>query len=289
MALRIYHKLKNLSPQTSWFIASLGGLVLIGSVGYGAYNYDILLKEKINILSELEDARSKNIALLQETRGQQAIIDAFDGQIQDLGNTVGTLEKLSKTDEELLKKYSKVYFLSENYRPAQLTAIDKKYLYNKEDAFIHTQVLPYLEKLLAAARVDGIELLIASAFRSFETQVSLKSEYKVVYGAGTANQFSADQGYSEHQLGTAIDFTTLDAGGTFSKFQRDPAYEWLLANAYKYGFILSYPERNVFYKFEPWHWRFVGVELAKRLHTDKEYFYDLGQREIDEYLIKLFD
>ncbi len=289
MISNFYHKLKHLSPQASWFIASIGGLILVGSVGYGAYNYDILQKEKINILSELESARERNLELIGETRSQQAIIDAFDGQIQDLGNTVGTLEKLSKTDEELLKKYSKVYFLSENYRPAQLFAIDKKYLYEKEDAYIQTQVLPYLEKLLVAARVDGIDLLIASAFRSFETQISLKSEYKVVYGAGTANQFSADQGYSEHQLGTAVDFTTPSVGGVFSEFQTDPAYEWLLANAYKYGFILSYPERNVFYKFEPWHWRFVGAELAKRLHTDKEYFYDLGQREIDEYLIKLFD
>lgn len=289
MKSNFYHRLKNLSPRTSWFIASIGGLVLVGSVGYGAYSYVMLQKEKMSILSELENARGKNLELLQAVRERQVIIDSFQGQIDSIGSTVGTLEKLSQTDEELLKKYSKIYFLSENYRPAQLTVIDKKYLYNKDDAFIHTQILPYLEKLLEAAHVDGIDLLIASAFRSFETQVSLKSEYSVIYGAGTANQFSADQGYSEHQLGTAVDFTTLDVGGTFSKFQTDPAYEWLLANAYRYGLVLSYPEKNVYYKFEPWHWRFVGVELAKRLYTDKEYFYDLGQREIDGYLIKLFD
>ncbi len=289
MKPKIYDRLKKLSPQASWFIASIGGLILIGSVGYGAYNYDILQEEKINILSELESARERNLEFIGETRSQRAVIDSFQGQLSSIGNTVGTLEKLSQTDEELLKKYSKVYFLNENYRPAQLTAIDKKYLYEKEDAYIQTQVLPYLEKLLEAARIDGIDLLIASAFRSFETQVSLKSEYKVVYGAGTANQFSADQGYSEHQLGTAVDFTTPKVGGTFSQFQSDPAYEWLLANTYKYGFVLSYPERNVYYKFEPWHWRFVGVALAGTLRTENKYFYDLDQREIDTYLIKLFD
>ncbi|OHB11524.1 MAG: hypothetical protein A3H60_01405 [Candidatus Zambryskibacteria bacterium RIFCSPLOWO2_02_FULL_44_12b] len=132
-------------------------------------------------------------------------------------------------------------------------------------------------------------MLIASAFRSFETQASLKSEYRVVYGAGTANQFSADQGYSEHQLGTAMDFTTPSVGGAFSKFPADPAYDWLQDNAHKYGFVLSYPENNSYYKFEPWHWRFVGVALATFLHGEGKYFYDLDQREIDTYLIKLFD
>lgn len=285
----IYHKLKNLSPLVSWFIASIGGLILAGSVGYGAYSHYLLQKEKINILTELASARDRNYELWQETSGQKVTIDSFQGQISSIGSTVGTLEKLSQTDEELLKKYSKVYFLSENYRPAQLSGIDKKYLYLKDDAYFYTQALPYLDKLLLAARADGVDLLVASAFRSFETQVSLKSEYKVIYGAGTANQFSADQGYSEHQLGTAADFTTPAVGGTFSKFKSDPAYQWLEDNAYKYGFILSYPEKNVYYKFEPWHWRFVGVELATRLFTDKEYFYDLGQREINIYLIKLFD
>jgi len=144
--------------------------------------------------------------------------------------------------------------------------------------------------MLVAARTDeSIELLVASAFRSFDEQASLKSSYTVTYGAGTANQFSADQGYSEHQLGTSADFTTLAVGGNFSKFETDPAYKWMLENAYKYGFVLSYPKGNVYYKFEPWHWRFVGTELAKRLYIDKEYFYDLGQREIDQYLIKIFD
>jgi len=86
-----------------------------------------------------------------------------------------------------------------------------------------------------------------------------------------------------------VDFTTLDAGAVFLKFRTDPAYRWLKDNAHNYGFILSYPEENSYYKFEPWHWRFVGVELAKMLHRENKYFYDLDQREIDTYLIKLFD
>ena len=108
------------------------------------------------------------------------------------------------------------------------------------------------------------------------------------YGSG-ANSFSADQGYSEHQLGTTIDFTTEEIGASSSVFGKTTAYQWLLENAYKYGFILSYPEANKYYQFEPWHWRFVGRGLAEKLHQEGKNFYDLDQREIDEYLISFFD
>ncbi len=270
--------------------------VALALSGYVAYGYRLLTaefkqvqKENSDLTKQLNEVTKEKNSLSELSNYQQSIIDSFQGQISNIGSTVGTLEKLSQTDKELLRKYSKVYFLSENYRPAQLTTIDIKYLYEKDDAFIHTQVLPHLSKLLEDAHLDGIDLLIASAFRSFETQASLKSEYKVTYGAGTANQFSADQGYSEHQLGTAVDFTTESIEGVFSKFQGDPAYKWLEDNAHKYGFTLSYPEKNSYYKFEPWHWRFVGVALATFLHSEGKYFYDLDQREIDTYLIKLFD
>jgi D-alanyl-D-alanine carboxypeptidase len=90
-------------------------------------------------------------------------------------------------------------------------------------------------------------------------KLNLKSQYRVTYGAGTANSFSADQGYSEHQLGTTVDFTTPKVGGTLTGFDKTDSYKWLQNNAYKYGFILSYPSSNGYYIFEPWHWRFVGL------------------------------
>ncbi len=266
------------------------GVLLLGGIAYGAYYTSRNMElERAELLSELELARQSNYDLMQIIDEREDVINSFQGQIQAIAGTVGTLEKLSKTDEELLKKYSKVYFLNENYIPPKLVQIDPKYL-NKgaTNISIHTQVWPYLERLLLDANEDGQKLLVASAFRSFETQSKLKSAYTVTYGSG-ANAFSADQGYSEHQLGTTVDFTTEKLGAAFSNFAQDPAYKWLLANAYKYGFILSYPENNSYYKFEPWHWRFVGVELAKRLHSDNEHFYDLDQREIDQYLVNIFD
>ena len=284
-----------LDKQTGLLIAIMVALPLSIFV---AYQYRVLNNEfalthaeNLELGAQLETLKSDHQKLTEHSIGQQEIIDSFSGQIENISSTVGTLDKLAKTDKELLKKYSKVYFLNENYVPAKLTEVDVSYAFQQSggNLLIQEQVWSYLKRLMDEAREDDVELLVVSAFRSFDTQASLKSEYKVLYGAGTANQFSADQGYSEHQLGTAVDFTTPEVGASFSKFLSSPAYEWLLNNAYKYGFILSYPENNTHYRFEPWHWRFVGVSLAKDLHDDGKYFYDLDQREIDAYLIKLFD
>lgn len=268
----------------------VGILVLaLALLGYYTHTNSLQLeREKNDLLAKIDEKEEERLELLRQISEKEEIINQFEGQIGSIASTVGTLEKLSKTDEELLQKYSKVYFLNENYRPAQLSNIELKYLFAKDDAYIHTNVKPYLERLLRDAKEEGYDLRILSAFRSFESQASLKSAYKVTYGSG-ANTFSADQGYSEHQLGTAVDFTTPNIGALLSGFDKEKVYEWLLDEAHNYGFILSYPQGNKFYKFEPWHWRFVGVSLATKLYEENKHFYDLDQREIDEYLVEIFD
>jgi D-alanyl-D-alanine carboxypeptidase len=242
------------------------------------------LEENLNI------TQNENTKLSTTLESEQNKNSQFAKQIGEITNVVGTLEKLSQTDPELLKKYSKIYFLNENYIPVELTNVDSEYILNKEKSLqIHTEVWTYLEKMLESSIKEGLDIKIISAYRSFGEQASLKSTYSVTYGVGTANQFSADQGYSEHQLGTTLDFTTSKTVEDFSKFKSTGEYVWLQENAYKFGFILSYPETNTYYKFEPWHWRFVGTDLALTLYNEKWNFYDLDQRDIDRYLITLFD
>ena len=266
------------------------GVVVIGAVAFYAHaSYQGLLNEREDLLSRLETSYNDNYSLVQIIKEREGIINSFQGQIGSIQDTVGVLEKLSKTDEELLKKYSKIYFLNENYEPSTLTDIADEYvLKGSTNYYINAKVWPYLRSLFETAHNDGIELLSASAYRSFDTQSALKSSYTVTYGSG-ANKFSADQGYSEHQLGTSLDFTTKKLGSSFSAIASDPAYQWLQSNAHKYGFILSYPEGNAYYKFEPWHWRFVGVKLATKLQRDNNHFYDLDQGVINQYLVDLFD
>lgn len=231
-------------------------------------------------LEELEDDYRK-----ERNRNEE-----FEDQISDIAGTVSDLDKLSKTDEELLQKYSKVYFLNEHYIPEQIVEIEKEYLYNEDlTRSAHAKVEPYLTEMLDDALDDGVKIWIVSSYRSFGEQASLKGNYTITYGSG-ANAFSADQGYSEHQLGTTFDFTTEGMqGGLTTAFENTPAFAWLQKNAHKYGFTLSYPEDNAYYMYEPWHWRFVGEDLAEDLEEENAHFYDWDQREIDKYLIKIFD
>lgn len=213
----------------------------------------------------------------------------FEKQIKKISGTVGILDKLSKTDEELLQKYSRAYFLNENFIPMKLEQVNQTYvLPGKKDQFFHGDAVDFLTDMLDDAKADGLDLKIVSAYRSFDEQADLKGQFTQVYGSG-ANAFSADQGYSEHQLGTTVDLTNPTVGGAYMSFKDTPEYTWLLARAHRYGFILSYPEGNTFYVYEPWHWRFVGVELASDLHRADATFYDWDQRKIDAYLVSIFD
>lgn len=236
---------------------------------------DNLTQANVNLASSLDAEKTKN--------------NQFADQIGTIASTVSTLDKLRKTDKELLIKYSKIFFLNENYVPASLALVDNQYLSDKSKPLqFQNQAYPFLVELMITAAKQGVDLKVLSAYRSFGTQSNLKNSYKVSYGSG-ANQFSADQGYSEHQLGTTLDFTTSKIGSTLTGFDKTDSYTWLKDHAHQWGFTLSYPENNSYYVFEPWHWRFVGVELATRLHTEGKHFYDLDQREIDKYLIKIFD
>jgi len=228
-------------------------------------------------------------ATKDELRDTERALDNFEREYRDAINTVRNLDKLSQIDEELLRQYSRVSFLNENYVPKRLVEIDKKWLdATKTDEYFLADAWPFLKDLLKDAARDGVELRVLSAYRSFDEQAQLKGQYLVTYGEG-ANTFSADQGFSEHQLGTAVDFTTPEQPGQLQGFEKTEAYTWLLDNAYKHGFILSYPEGNDFYVFEPWHWRFVGEDLARDLRRDKRTFYEVPQRELDTYRLNLFD
>ncbi|MDQ5949626.1 MAG: zinc D-Ala-D-Ala carboxypeptidase [Patescibacteria group bacterium] len=279
-------------------------LVIVATLGYVGYRGYTTLRQENTVLfgqistqnASLENAEVKfeelvnSHADLKDTLAiQSRRNELLEQYVNQITNTVANFEKLSKLDPELLKKYSKVYFLNENYSPIDLKEIPKEYTHNDGRTIeIHEKVAPFLENLFANAEADGLSLRALSSYRSFKTQTSLKAQNTVVYGIG-ANRFSADQGYSEHQLGTTVDFTTTSSNGVLGKFEGTKEYEWMTENAYKYGFILSYPKNNSYYIFEPWHWRFVGVALATKLHRDKMNFYDMDQREIDEYLLTIFD
>jgi len=242
------------------------------------------IKANQTIISSALDQQKQNVGFIEQKLG------AYQKEVGGFTDTVSTLQKLSKIDPELLAKYSKVFFLNENYAPARFTEVPSEYKYSEAKTLkVHEQVWPFLRKMLDRANGFDIKIYVQSSYRSFNEQSALKTQYKVTYGAGSANQFSADQGYSEHQLGTTVDLITTGLNGDLTGFEKTKAYTWLTENAYKYGFIQSYPKDNKFYIYEPWHWRFVGIKLATYLHKNNKNFYDMEQRDIDEYLVTLFD
>lgn len=232
-------------------------------------------EERIELYHRLGIAIEDNSSLSHQ-------ISMTQGQIE-------VLNKLRATDKELLQKYSKVFFLNENYIPSALASVTPTFVWDKKKSLrIHSDVQPFLEKMMRDAALKAHPLLLVSAYRSFSDQTVLKSSYSMSFGNG-ANKFSADQGYSEHQLGTTVDFTSPSLGASYTSFAGSDSYQWLLDNAYKYGFVLSYPKNNSYYVFEPWHWRFVGIVLSAKLHQEGKNFYDLEQRDIDQYLIDIFE
>jgi D-alanyl-D-alanine carboxypeptidase len=283
-------------------------MLFTGYVVWNEYNNRIYL-QKIEALQSAYDKYTSDLEILRAS--STASSDSFNELYKTLSyvieeeklknrtleeklgivsSTVGSLDKLSKVDPQLLKKYSKVYFLNENYIPVSLTTVPTEYTYNTQTSYqIHSDVIFFLQTMMDAAKKEDVNLLIISAYRSFATQGDLKAINKVKYGAKTANQFSAEQGFSEHQLGTTVDFTTSQTGTNFIKFDGTKEYQWLKNHAHKYGFILSYPKGNVYYAYEPWHWRFVGVALATRLYEEAKYFYDYDQRTIDIFQTSIFD
>ncbi len=288
---------------TKW-IALCALVMVIAAATYGVFQYALLRKENRSLLLTNSTLRKSieslkdNLSLTEYERDKLSTVleitkektGELEKTTEKLNATVSEYEKLHSLDPELLKKYSKVYFLNEHYIPSGLTAIDEQYVNGENRALqLHERVWPYMERLLHAADKEGLGLLITSAYRSFGTQAALKASYRVIYGAGTANQFSADQGYSEHQLGTTVDFTTKKMRTLGGSFDQTPESKWLTDHAHEYGFVLSYPKGNKYYIYEPWHWRFVGVELATMLHEEKKTLYELEQRTIDEYLIGIFD
>lgn len=249
----------------------------------------VLSLKNAELSKTLSLAENDNSNLQGALSSEKSRNDEFASQIAAIGNTVQTLDTLSKTDKELLRKYSRVYFLNENYIPSSLGIIDPQYVLAKDKLLqFHTKAYPFLKNMMDVASTTGTLLFIVSAYRSFGEQSALKSAYKMSYGSG-ANSFSADQGYSEHQLGTTIDLTSQKLGGLSISFGDSTQGKWLAENAYKYGFILSYPKQNTYYQYEPWHWRFVGTDLATKLHNNNQYFYDLPEREINSYLISIFN
>jgi zinc D-Ala-D-Ala carboxypeptidase len=157
--------------------------------------------------------------------------------------------------------------LPQHYAPKDLVSLPASGVptVGGRDLMLRREAAEHLKALVAAA--DGEELVVASAFRSYLDQRYTYERLKSIYGS-EADAMSASPGHSQHQLGTAVDFTNWVAAYQVQPiFGQTSAAWWLENHAARYGFVLSYPpgKDETGYQFEPWHYRYIGVENARRL------------------------
>jgi zinc D-Ala-D-Ala carboxypeptidase len=153
-----------------------------------------------------------------------------------------------------------------------------------ESMRLRGEVATAVEKMFADAQASGHALQLSSGFRSYNFQVTLYGDYVKKQGQATADTQSARPGYSEHQTGLSLDVRPPDGSCYLEEcFGETAAGKWVAANAYKHGFIMRYTpikQSVTGYKYEPWHFRYVGVALATEMHHQNietlEEFFNLG-------------
>lgn len=173
--------------------------------------------------------------------------------------------------DQLITVVNKEYRIPQDYIPTDLVNLAE----NKINVwFASTQLrkepTDQLVKMLAAADDEGFTYMVTSGFRSFADQVRVYNEL-IKTNAGDifkTDQLSARPGYSEHQLGTTIDITSAENRYQTEGFEFTKLSKWLVENAHEYGFVLSFPEGSTAetgFDYEPWHYRYIGVENIKKL------------------------
>lgn len=214
------------------------------------------------------------VVVAEDTEEKQEEKDAPTPEVDPETDT-----RFSDTNSILLV-VNKKHKLDETYVPSDLTAA--KVETNGTEWTLRKEASEAIEKLFNAAKEDGIELRLGNGFRSASYQQQLYQASVDRVGQTSTDKTTARPGYSELQTGLAVAILGADTTTDFDlSFAKAKEYEWLQDNAYKYGFILRYPEGKediTGYTYMPWQYRYVGKDTAEKIHsvdaneTFEEYF-----------------
>ena len=178
----------------------------------------------------------------------------------------------SKDELILVNKYNQ---LPKDYAPEDLKDISVQYCYGDNE--VSNEVYQKYISMYNAAKEEDLYLIITSAFRDYEFQDQLWNQYAKSQGEEWADSVAARAGHSEHQTGLTLDIVTYNSN--MNEFENTDEFKWLQKHAHEYGFIMRYPkdkEDITGYDYESWHYRYVGVETATKIHelgiTYDEYY-----------------
>ncbi len=151
--------------------------------------------------------------------------------------------------------------LKDGYTPKDLITIPEEYVKGSERVKGDRTAWAHLKELIDDAKKEGMQILVNSAYRSFEEQTETYNEYLSLYGEEYVKKYVSTPGFSEHQTGLGFDL----ASATSNVFSTSKEYEWVVANSPKYGFTHRYPsssEEITGFSNESWHFRYVGKKIA---------------------------
>ena len=181
------------------------------------------------------------------------------------------LDKKFYEDPNVIKEYSttvivnKYNKLDSTFTPTKLVELDKC---SGGGEYLAEEAKLAYDKLCTASLKEGLKLGVTSSYRSYQDQQGVYASYLKSNGKEYVSQYVATPGYSEHQTGLALDVKSTVS----SPFKKTKEYTWMSKNAYKYGFILRYPDNKediTGYNPEAWHFRYVGVEIATYMYEEK--------------------
>ncbi|MDD2378233.1 MAG: M15 family metallopeptidase [Bacilli bacterium] len=182
-----------------------------------------------------------------------------------------------KTDIEKgkLMLVNKFNYLPTDYEIEDLVTMNLQFAFN--DKQIKAEAYEYFKEMARAAKDEGLTILANTAYRDNEYQSLLYNNQKNRRGTEYADSVAARPGHSEHETGLAIDVSTMKSG--LGGFAETPESTWMKDNAHRFGFILRYPEGKEHltgFNYEPWHYRYVGLEDAGKINeldiTFDEYY-----------------
>lgn len=183
--------------------------------------------------------------------------------IVNTNNHIEHYEKIYDSNVELekLMLVNRYYKLSSDYTGIELSDISVQYAFDNNK--LNLDALNNFIRMHEAAKNEGYTLIANGSYRSYESQEIIYERSRSINGTRRTDEIIARPGHSEHQTGLALDIQIL--GRSYSSFDETEEFDWLINNSHKYGFILRYPkdkEHLTGFKYEAWHYRYVGQEVA---------------------------
>lgn len=229
-------------------------------------------QEKNDLLLQLLTEKyylSKNLEKYLKYAKEEKETKTYDiVAIVNTGTDKKEYEEIKETEEtkENVMLVNKYYKLDNNFTPKNLVEVSNWYSYGENklekvayDAFLNMQ---------SKAKEEDITLIINFSYRDYQTQEKLYNSKKTSLGTKAADKAIARPGHSDHTTALSFDLYTKNQ----DTFDESQTYEWMKNNAHLFGFIERYPKGKEYltkFSYEPWHWRYVGIEIATQIHEEE--------------------